>query len=454
MSLKPDDLAQVILDSIDDDEPPTALYTLNIHEARMLAHAVLNVVQAAAHVGSVSDEAEIAASEAYAQGVGERPFSQRMRAAITAAIAVAATPCGGRARQQRPQDAGEHVAGPGRGEPRHVRRDGADAAVRRRHDRRRALQQHDGTGGRRRLGRRRDPVGLLAEAETLPQRRVLPVVRSEHPRRAHVGGGRPGIRGAIGARQRLDEVQGAGVDDHGDIRLQDAAERGRLVGGAVRGIRPRSDYPRLHATVGGDGLGAAVQHEVGGATGPEVANHADTGAPRRLDAEHRCARVPVRSGSHPQHPTGILVVGAGWLRQDARSVVRRPRAHHGVTLPRPRALTAGETMSLLFTPIDVHGVTVRNRLWVAPMCQYSAADGVPNDWHHVHLAQFASGGAGVVIAEATAVVPEGRISPDDTGLWNDEQRDAWAPITAAIEARGAVPAVQLAHAGRKASSAE
>lgn len=109
-------------------------------------------------------------------------------------------------------------------------------------------------------------------------------------------------------------------------------------------------------------------------------------------------------------------------------------------------------MSLLFTPIDVHGVTVRNRLWVAPMCQYSAADGVPNDWHHVHLAQFASGGAGVVIAEATAVVPEGRISPDDTGLWNDEQRDAWAPITAAIDARGAVPAVQLAHAGRKAST--
>lgn len=86
MSLKPDDLAQVILDSIDDDEPPTALYTLNIHEARMLAHAALNVVQADARVGRVSDEAEIAASEAYAQGAGERPFSQRMRAAITAAL--------------------------------------------------------------------------------------------------------------------------------------------------------------------------------------------------------------------------------------------------------------------------------------------------------------------------------------------------------------------------------
>ena len=86
MSLKPDDLAQIILDSIDDDEPPTALYTLSIHEARMLANAVLNVVQAATRVGRVSDEAEIAASEAYAQGVGERPFSQRMRAAIIAAL--------------------------------------------------------------------------------------------------------------------------------------------------------------------------------------------------------------------------------------------------------------------------------------------------------------------------------------------------------------------------------
>ncbi|ODT25247.1 MAG: oxidoreductase [Microbacterium sp. 69-7] len=109
-------------------------------------------------------------------------------------------------------------------------------------------------------------------------------------------------------------------------------------------------------------------------------------------------------------------------------------------------------MSLLFTPYELAGRTVRNRLWVAPMCQYSATDGVPNDWHHVHLAQFASGGAGVVIAEATAVSPEGRISPEDVGLWNDEQRDAWAPIVAAIRARGALPGVQLAHAGRKAST--
>ncbi len=109
-------------------------------------------------------------------------------------------------------------------------------------------------------------------------------------------------------------------------------------------------------------------------------------------------------------------------------------------------------MSRLFTPLSLRDVRVRNRLWVAPMCQYSAVDGVPQEWHHTHLAQFASGGAGLVVAEATAVSPEGRISPEDTGLWNDEQRDAWAPIVAAIRRRGAVAAVQLAHAGRKAST--
>jgi len=109
-------------------------------------------------------------------------------------------------------------------------------------------------------------------------------------------------------------------------------------------------------------------------------------------------------------------------------------------------------MSTLFTPLTLRDLTLRNRLWVSPMCQYSAVDGVPQEWHHAHLAQFASGGAGLVIAEATAVSPEGRISPDDTGLWNDAQRDAWIPIVAAVRARGAVAAVQLGHAGRKAST--
>ncbi|WP_345752327.1 NADH:flavin oxidoreductase/NADH oxidase [Microbacterium rhizophilus] len=109
-------------------------------------------------------------------------------------------------------------------------------------------------------------------------------------------------------------------------------------------------------------------------------------------------------------------------------------------------------MSLLFTPLTLRDVTTRNRLWVAPMCQYSAEDGMPNDWHHVHLAQFASGGAGLVVAEATAVVPEGRISPQDTGIWDDAHRDAWRRIVDAIHARGALAGIQLAHAGRKAST--
>ncbi|KQR89186.1 NADH:flavin oxidoreductase/NADH oxidase [Microbacterium sp. Leaf179] len=109
-------------------------------------------------------------------------------------------------------------------------------------------------------------------------------------------------------------------------------------------------------------------------------------------------------------------------------------------------------MSALFTPLSIRGIEMRNRLWVSPMCQYSAVDGVPNDWHHVHLAQFAAGGAGLVIAEATAVSPEGRISPEDAGIWTDAQSDAWAPIVAAIRARGAVAGVQLGHAGRKAST--
>ena len=109
-------------------------------------------------------------------------------------------------------------------------------------------------------------------------------------------------------------------------------------------------------------------------------------------------------------------------------------------------------MSLLFTPHTLRGATARNRIWVAPMCQYSAVDGLPGDWHLVHLGARAVGGAGVVLTEATAVSPEGRISPQDTGLWNDAQRDAWARVVAFVSAQGALAGVQLAHAGRKGSS--
>ena len=109
-------------------------------------------------------------------------------------------------------------------------------------------------------------------------------------------------------------------------------------------------------------------------------------------------------------------------------------------------------MSQLFTPYDLRGTSVRNRVWVSPMCQYSAVDGLPGDWHLVHLGSFARGGVGLVMTEASAVSPEGRISPQDSGIWNDEQRDAWARIVDFVHGQGAVAAVQLAHAGRKAST--
>lgn len=113
----------------------------------------------------------------------------------------------------------------------------------------------------------------------------------------------------------------------------------------------------------------------------------------------------------------------------------------------------GGVTSVLFSPLSLRSLTIRNRLWVSPLCQYSvtAGDGVPTDWHLVHLGSFARGGAGLVMAEATAVVPEGRISPHDTGLWNDTQRDAWGPIVDFVHSQGAAVGLQLAHAGRKAS---
>jgi NADPH2 dehydrogenase len=109
-------------------------------------------------------------------------------------------------------------------------------------------------------------------------------------------------------------------------------------------------------------------------------------------------------------------------------------------------------MSKLFSEFRIKGVSLRNRIAVSPMCQYSADEGVPNDWHLVHLGARAVGGAAVVSAEATAVAPEGRISPGCTGLWNDTQARAWAPIVKFVKRHGAVPGIQLAHAGRKASA--
>lgn len=107
----------------------------------------------------------------------------------------------------------------------------------------------------------------------------------------------------------------------------------------------------------------------------------------------------------------------------------------------------------LFQPFTLRSVTLRNRIGVSPMCQYSAVDGLPQAWHLPHLGARAVGGAGLVIAEATGVLPEGRISPGCTGLWNEAQVQAWSPIAAFIKAQGAVPGIQIAHAGRKGSDA-
>jgi 2,4-dienoyl-CoA reductase-like NADH-dependent reductase (Old Yellow Enzyme family) len=109
-------------------------------------------------------------------------------------------------------------------------------------------------------------------------------------------------------------------------------------------------------------------------------------------------------------------------------------------------------MSRLFSPLTIRGTTFPNRAWVAPMCQYSSQDGRPTDWHLVHLGGLARGGAGLVMTEATAVTAEGRISPFDAGIWTDQQAEDYRRITDFIRSQGSVPGIQLAHAGRKAST--
>jgi 2,4-dienoyl-CoA reductase-like NADH-dependent reductase (Old Yellow Enzyme family) len=113
-------------------------------------------------------------------------------------------------------------------------------------------------------------------------------------------------------------------------------------------------------------------------------------------------------------------------------------------------MTSGPTH--LFTPLVIREIALRNRIVVSPMCQYSGRDGFANDWHLVHLGALAAGGAGLVLSEAIAVTPEGRITPADLGLWHDEQTESLARTVSFIDGQGAVAGVQLAHAGRKAST--
>lgn len=111
-------------------------------------------------------------------------------------------------------------------------------------------------------------------------------------------------------------------------------------------------------------------------------------------------------------------------------------------------------MNQLFTALNIKSVSLKNRIAISPMCQYSSEDGYANDWHLVHLGSRAVGGAGLIISEACAVLPEGRITPNDLGIWKDDHIENLKKITAFIETQGAVPAIQLAHAGRKASCSQ
>lgn len=109
-------------------------------------------------------------------------------------------------------------------------------------------------------------------------------------------------------------------------------------------------------------------------------------------------------------------------------------------------------MTSLFRELRLKDVVLRNRIAVSPMCQYSAVDGFPTDWHLVHLGSHAIGGAGLIVVEATAVSPEGRISPGDTGIWSDDHIPPLARIARFLKKQGSVPGIQIAHAGRKASA--
>lgn len=111
-------------------------------------------------------------------------------------------------------------------------------------------------------------------------------------------------------------------------------------------------------------------------------------------------------------------------------------------------------MTRLFTPLTLRGTEIANRIWLAPMCQYScdAEDGMPGTWHLVHLGARAQGGFGLILTEASAVVPEGRISPQDAGIWNDDQAESWSAVTEFVHSQGSKIGMQLAHAGRKAST--
>jgi 2,4-dienoyl-CoA reductase-like NADH-dependent reductase (Old Yellow Enzyme family) len=149
-----------------------------------------------------------------------------------------------------------------------------------------------------------------------------------------------------------------------------------------------------------------------------------------------------------QSSSGGSAVTVGNFMRVPRPGRRSHRERHGLE----DATVMMGTMPALFEPLGLRGRRARNRIVVSPMCQYSARNGVANDWHLIHLGGFARGGAGIVLTEATAVEARGRISPEDLGLWNDDQVEPLARAVRFVQDHGALAGVQLAHAGRKAST--
>ena len=181
-------------------------------------------------------------------------------------------------------------------------------------------------------------------------------------------------------------------------------------------------------------------------------------------------RLVLRGGVEGIIAKKVARLEHGWVRLQLQGKAgfgksKFSERHAGLAHPRPditqtpkiwftqlRISPSIYSMVTLFEPLALRGVTLKNRIVVSPMCQYSAEDGLANDWHLVHLGSRAVGGAGLIIQEATAISPEGRISPEDLGIWKDEHVPMLQRINAFITAQGSVPGVQLAHAGRKAST--
>lgn len=168
---------------------------------------------------------------------------------------------------------------------------------------------------------------------------------------------------------------------------------------------------------------------------------------RRLAFRRRLRKAVADSGSPAYFATRTASheTGPRARRLDAAAVDRTDQPPEGSMAISPRPAAD------LFTPLTVRSIELRNRVGVSPMCQYSSDDGFATDWHLVHLGAFARGGAALVMTEGTAVLPEGRISPWDLGIWKDDHIDALRRITAFVRQQGAAPGIQLAHAGRKAS---